>query len=548
MFYITPISNESSLNTVQAMPKWNWWTGHLLVLKDNLDRLPADANVYYAMQDLVLKQHTDTEIFLMDYWPIHEPVYMISAPDVSMQVANKYNLQKPFGSAKKFSPIVGGESLISMNDDEWKLWRSLFNPGFSASHMLELVPAIVDSVEVFCSLLQEKAEKRQLFSLSEMTMRLTMDIITKVTLDKDLNHQRQEHSYAHALNMITKWHSFWDPRIILNPMRPFVQRHYGGIVLSFVYSELEKRFHEMKRARHESGPSNMKSRAKSVVALALDAYISEQEQTKSLDTIVLEKGFARLVSNQIRLFVFAGNDSTSSTIDYTYHLLSKPEHAGALSRLCEEHESIFGSMPTTPQKIKDEPALLNKCAFTFAVLKEVLRLYPPSSSLREGQVGISLVDAQGGLYPTEGIGATIMHHFVHRHPRHWPRSGEFLPERWLALPGDPLYVNEKSGIFRPFETGPRNCIAQTLVYNELKIVLILTARKFDVREAYDEWDQNRREQEGLVRKLLKAVGLRGEPIKTVMGERAYQTSSTGSHPSDGYPCRVSLRQGYDLST
>lgn len=521
------------------MPKWNWWTGHLLVLKDNLDRLPSDVNVYYAMHDLVLKQHANTGIFLMDLWPVYDPVLMTFSPEISMQVANKYNLQKPHDSVNIFTPIVGGQSLISMNDDEWKLWRSLFNPGFSTSHMLDLVPHIVHSVEIFSSLLQERAEQRQLFSLSEMTMRLTMEIITKVTLDMNLNNQRNEHPYAKALNTIIAWHSFWDPRVLLNPLRPIVQARAGRTVLSFIRSELEKRFLEMKHAKKESAPKT-KNRAKSIIALALESYISGKQQDTDIDNIVLDANFAQLATNQIRLFVFAGNDSSSSTIDYMYHLLSKPENASVLSKLRDEHNRIFGPIPSTPQNLIDDPSLLNKCPYTLAIIKEVLRLYPPSSSLRQGRPDVSLTDAHGNLYPTDGLGVTMMHYFVHRNPRVWGRPGEFLPERWLASPGDALYVDEKSGVYRPFETGSRNCIAHTLVYNEMKIVLISTVRRFDFKEAYGEWDRLNEDKLGVVGKGLRWLGLKNAPIKTVMGERAYQTSLSGAHPSDRYPCRVSL--------
>lgn len=518
------------------MPKWNWWTGHLLVLKDNLDRLPADANVYYAMQDLVLNQYADTEIFLMDYWPIHEPLLMISSPEIAAQVSNKYNLQKPHDSSKSFAPIVGGDSLISMNGEDWKTWRGLFSPGFSANHMMDLVPTIVDSVEIFCELLRERAGAG-VFSLSGMTMRLTMEIITKVTLDSDLDNQRTEHPYAHALNTVVAWHSFWDPRIVLNPARPFVQRYYSNIVYSFIRGELEKRFKEMKRERLASAP-NPSKRAKSVIALALDAYITQHKEIEGLEKLFLGDNFAQLAVNQIRLFVFAGNDSTSSTIDYTYHLLSK--HPEIMTRLREEHDKIFGPIANTAALLKNQPALLNQCTYTLAVIKEVMRLYPPSSSLREGRPGISVTDNKGNTYPTEGLGVTLMHYFIHRNTRFWPRASEFLPERWLAEPDHELYVSQGNGSYRPFELGPRNCIAHNLVYNELRIILILTARMFDFSPAYEEWDLVQRQNEGLFKRMIRGLGFGKEKCKTVNGERAYQTSLAGSHPADGYPCRVSI--------
>jgi cytochrome P450 len=163
------------------MPEdWSWWTGHLLVLQRHLDSLPSDANVYMAMQDLALK-HNDTEVFLFDFWPVFDQVLMIYGPEASNQVSNQYNLPKPASQHKSMLPIVGGPSLISMNDKDWKFWRGLLNPGFSSKNMADRVPTVVAAVEVFCDGLRAKVDK-SIFLLDDLTTRLTMDIITKATL------------------------------------------------------------------------------------------------------------------------------------------------------------------------------------------------------------------------------------------------------------------------------------------------------------------------------------------------------------------------------
>lgn len=82
---------------------------------------------------------------------------------------------------------------------------------------------------------------------------------------------------------------------------------------------------------------------------------------------------------------------------------------------------------------------------------------------------------------------------------------------------------------------------QTLVYDQLKIVLVLTSQRFDFREACAEWDDACRSKVGAMRKIMAWLELVHHPIKTVMGERAYQKISLGAHPRDGYPCRVSKR-------
>ena len=80
--------------------------------------------------------------------------------------------------------------------------------------------------------------------------------------------------------------------------------------------------------------------------------------------------------------------------------------------------------------------------------------------------------------------------------------------------------------WRSFEHGPRNCIAQGLVLTELRVVLALTARNFDIKPAYDEHDQ-----------LHPRKGLRA-----YRGERVYQIEEGAAHPVDKYPCRIHLRK------
>ena len=41
-----------------------------------------------------------------------------------------------------------------------------------------------------------------------------------------------------------------------------------------------------------------------------------------------------------------------------------------------------------------------------------------------------------------------------------------------------------NGAWRPFEHGPRNCVARSLVMTELRVVLACVVRQFDFEPAY----------------------------------------------------------------
>jgi hypothetical protein len=359
-----------------------------------------------------------------------------------------------------------------------------------------------------------------------------------VRSDTNLNNQRVHHEFPNALRTIIHWHSFWDPRILLNPLRVPVQWYYGRAVRSFIRNEVLKRFEEMKKPKSNGNGLVKGRKAKSIIALALQEYINrklEDGKTKIQD-LQLDEGFARLASNQMRLFIFAGNDSTASAISYMFHVLS--QYPAVHAELRREHDSIFGKYSDAADALRQQPALINQCRYTLAVIKETLRVWPPSSSVRDGSPGVSLVDRKGTSMPTVGLNVMIMHNYIHINPRVWVRPTEFLPERWLVSADHELYP--PAGAYRPFEYGSRSCIGQTLVYNELRVVLIMTARTFNVRPVYEEWDASEKDKEGVFTGLLRSFGVKGDTCKQVWGERAYQTMKSGARPADGYPCRVSL--------
>jgi cytochrome P450 len=163
------------------MPKeWSWVFGHLLVLQKYVDKLPLDAAVTYATQALC-DEFADAELYFMDFWPVYPPLYIVFGPELAHQISNKYNMPKTANVSSFMEPITGGPNLLTMNGDEWRRWRALFNPGFSTGAMLHNVPLVVDSVLTFREKLIEMIGKGH-FSLDDFASRLTLEVILKVTL------------------------------------------------------------------------------------------------------------------------------------------------------------------------------------------------------------------------------------------------------------------------------------------------------------------------------------------------------------------------------
>ena len=339
-----------------------------------------------------------------------------------------------------------------------------------------------------------------------------------VCRDTHLNAQRKESNFVSALRNQIRWLSFGDEANLFeryHPLRPIMRWWNDRQMVRYISRELNLRF-QGNRWRTEMIKKNG---SKPIIDLALDSYLAEQARDSSSDT--MDTTFQDFAISQLRTFMFAGHDSTGSTICYAFHLLSAYPSTRRL--LIAEHNRILGpEYNEAGARISESPHLLNELPYTLAVIKETLRLYPPASSTRGGEPGYCVQGLDGLQYPTDGFFVWSNAYAIHRDPNYWPEPDNFLPERWLAKDGDRLYPLK--GTYRPFEFGPRNCIGQELAMLELKIVLIMTAREFDIQSVYDEWDR-----------LNPRNG-----AKTVNGDRAYQILSGSAHPCDGFPCRVSL--------
>ncbi len=102
--------------------------------------------------------------------------------------------------------------------------------------------------------------------------------------------------------------------------------------------------------------------------------------------------------------------------------------------------------------------------------------------------GIDLVEEDGTYYPTAHCMVYILHLTMQRKSDYSVRPPSSFPG---ARPWFPEIHSTQSvkGAWRPFEHGPRNCIAQLLAVLEIKMVLAMTVREFDVNPAYEEWDR-----------------------------------------------------------
>jgi len=325
--------------------------------------------------------------------------------------------------------------------------------------------------------------------------------------EEDFDCQRTANELVDGIRKQIRWLSFGaEPNLFVryHPLRPFIHWYYGSKVNSIVSRSLDDSFETFKKKEDAS--------SRSIVNLAFNAFISGKTEGDLVAntrhrTEEMEPFFKKICLPQIKLFLFSGHDTTSSSICYTLYLLSK--HPAALKAVQQELDTVFSADPTQiSRQISENPHLLNNLPYITAVIKESLRLFPTVSSTRDGEPNFSVTDAQGRNFPTENFLVWVNPHAVQHSTDLWDAPEEFIPERWLGERRKEI----KRGAWRSFEHGPRNCIGQELAMIESKIVLCLVVRDFVVRDDY------------------KTGG------KDIHGEKAYQVQL--SQPARDLPCRI----------
>ena len=307
-----------------------------------------------------------------------------------------------------------------------------------------------------------------------------------------------------------------NPFVRWNPFRPLFQGYYIRRMNQYMSRQLERCF----TAHRDLGNAvdTKDDGYRTVVSLALDKYLEEQPGSNAVRS--MNADFKDFAISQMKVFILAGHDTTSSTLCYIFYTLSR--NPLALQRVRAEHDDVLGSDSTqTKAEIIADPHALHRLPFTLAVIKETLRLFPMASTTRDGEPGFCL-SQDGRQYPTGGFTIWCTHQAIHREPLYWPQADCFIPERWLVSDGDPLHP--KKGAWRPFEWGPRNCIGQELALLELKLVMVMTLRDFDITESYEEWNHLREIKEPRI----------------VNNERAYNVLKGTTRPASGFPCRVTV--------
>ncbi len=516
-------------SSIPSLPR-HWLLGNLHnagpLLDPSLNRHPD-----YGFEEIWQKLN-QPPAFLVDLTPVDYAFLIVVDPSVAEAIAQpsqvfKYSVIKS-DTLHAMHRLIGWESLIMAEHEEWRNLRRRFNKGFAPQHLHSLSPLIINKTKVFIDRLKSAAASHSTFLMKDFAQDLTTDIITELAIEKDFHSQttREGQGEKSALGVLTasrilsalvfKQGQGFDPIGWIDPIRPTRSWFYEKVFDWRLYNLVSKRLKQQ---------AATEAKSRSITQLALEGM----EPTPAL---------IRNTVSQLKSFLFAGQDTTATLIQWICYELSKATHSNChatfLKNLTDEHDRVFGPDPWSALDALSDPHLSestlgDKIPYTTAWVKETLRLHPPAGTARyvpqtsptnpPFDIDMPIYDPKTkktSMVSTRlnGLRIYICQHLVHRNKAIWGEDAHlFNPERWL----DEKYMaGLPQGAWRPFERGPRNCIGQTLALMEGVMALACVARGLE----------------------FEKVGNSGQG-----GEReVWSVNQVTSVPVDGMKMKVTLRE------
>lgn len=158
--------------------------GHFPVIAKLMAKYPIDMDGG-VLPLAILREYPDYYKFgvlYLDIWPISWPLLVVAHPDMMAQFCQDPSLPKHDLMEYEFKTFSNCDDLVCSGGQQWKTWRSIFNPGFSSKNVQSLVPDMLEEILVFRKWLQEKAATGETVPMTLQAQLVTVDVIGRAVL------------------------------------------------------------------------------------------------------------------------------------------------------------------------------------------------------------------------------------------------------------------------------------------------------------------------------------------------------------------------------
>jgi len=369
---------------------------------------------------------------------LHSRVVFMLGPEANhfITVGQPENFHWRESSFGDLIPLLG-DGLLTIDDDYHDRARAIMMPAFHREQIVAAVTAMAAESEAAIASLRP-GETVDIYGwMRNLAMRIAMRALLGLDPDEAGKGATAAEHFERALGY---YGIDYPLRLLRGPGSPWRKLLASRQVLDEIV------FAEVARRRASPDPGR-----RDILSLLVSAH-GEGGETFS----------DREIRDQLMTLMFAGHDTSTSTLTFMLHELAR--HPEALSRLCEEQDRVLaGATPTVDQLEREMPYL-------DMVLDEVLRLYPPAwigprRAVREFEFG--------GCTVPKGAYVNYCSWASHRIPEVFPDPEAFVPERFArerkaALP---------RGAYVPFGGGSRICVGKRFGQTEVKLVATMLLQR-----------------------------------------------------------------------
>ena len=380
---------------------------------------------------------------------------------------------------------MGFGGVFSSNGEQWKRQRPMVMAGFDPAHIKKYHPTLVKATERFLGRWQRAAASHQAtgtaIDLTADLMRYTVDVVAGLAFGADINTiESDEEVIQRHLDKVLPALA----RGLLSPFAAFVRklplpanRRLDGHLEALRVAVED--FIAQARARIDADP-RLRAEPDNLIEAMVAARDREGSGLTDQD-----------VAGNVLTMLLAGEDTTANSLAWMIYLLSR--HPAHLARARDEVRSKLGAarLPTREQ--------LEELPWIEACMNETMRVKPVApliiqQAVRDGSLG-------GVRIPRNYLVVLLM-----RGPtmqdRHFKNPAAFDPARWL----DPaLTPSSSKRVAMPFGAGPRLCPGRYLAMLEMKMVMAMLLRNFDIQSVATP---DGREAEESLNLTMAPVGLK----------------------------------------
>ncbi|KFQ99861.1 Cytochrome P450 3A24, partial [Nipponia nippon] len=362
------------------------------------------------------------------------------------------------------------ESALNVAEDEkWKRIRTVLSPTFTSGKLKEMFPIINHYGEKLVKNIEKKVANDEFVTMKDIFGAYSMDVVASTSFSVNIDSMSNPSDpFVTNIKKFLKF-SLLNPLFVLLVLFPFIipvlEKMKVTLLPSKVMDFFNGVFIKMKKER-EKGSSTDRI---DFLQLMVDSQ-SSHGSSKSAETDSYKSLSDEEILAQALIFVFAGYETTSSTLSYiSYNLATHPD---VQQRLQDEIDVAL------PNKATPTYNAITQMEYLDMVVNESLRLFPPGGRIE--RVCKKTVELNGVTIP-KGMVVMIPAYVLHRDPGYWLEPDEFRPER---------FSKESKGsidpyTFLPFGAGPRNCIGMRFALLVLKMAVVVLLQNFSFRTCKD---------------------------------------------------------------